>query len=87
MRAALPAIWQMVLMAAIVATLLYLPLGAILALGLGLFSVPVESLVTFGGLLGMAAGVIAWWLLAFAAALTAAAFVFPWDVKQGVPKL
>lgn len=84
MRAAL---LQMTLMAAIVATLLYFPIGIVLALGLSLFGVPLHSMLTFGGLLGMAAGVIAWWLIAFAAALTYAAFVFPWDVKQGFPRL
>ena len=87
MRTALRAGSQMALMAAIVATLLYLPLGAILALALSLFSVSVEDLVTFGGLLGTAAGAVAWWLVAFGAALTYAAFVFPWNVKQGFPRL
>ena len=87
MRTALRAVWQMMLMAAIVATLLFVPLGAVLALALSLFSVSVHDLLTFGGVLGIAAGVVAWWLIAFAAALTYAAFVFPWDVKHGFPKL
>jgi hypothetical protein len=68
-------------MAGIVATLLYWPAGVALVLLLGVFGIPLESVVTFGGTCGRLAGLLAWWLLAFAIACVYIAFVFPWEER------
>lgn len=73
---------QMAVMAAIVATLLYPPVGIALGLLLGLFGVPLDAVVTFGGAVNTYAGMLAWWLVAFALALVYAAFAFPWDARK-----
>jgi hypothetical protein len=77
------AISQMVLMAAIVATLLYFPVGLVLALALAFFGVPLAAFVTFGGALGTYAGMLAWWLVVFVPTLVYAAFAFPWPHTEG----
>jgi len=61
--------------AAIVATMLYWPIGIVVAGLCALFGVPAEFLITFGGHLGIVPGMLAWWLLAFACALVYAATV------------
>ena len=81
MRSALTAVSQVAVMAAIVATLLYLPLGVVLALTLPLFGIPLEALATFGGTLNMTLGLLLWWLLAFTGACAYAALVYPWGDK------
>jgi hypothetical protein len=78
MRSALTAVSQVAVMAAIVATLLYLPVGVVLALTLPLFGISLEALATFGGTLNMAFGLLLWWLLAFTGAGAYAASVYPW---------
>lgn len=70
-------------MAAMVATVLYVPLEIALAFFLGVFGVPLDAVVTFGGMLNPYAGVLTWWLLAFALALTHAAFALPWAETRG----
>ena len=80
-KAVLASISQFAVMAAIVATMLYLPLGATLALGLRLFGVSLYAFVTFGGALNTLAGLAAWWLIAFAGAGVYAAYAFPWEDK------
>ena len=72
----------MALMAAIVATMLYPPVAIVLGLLLGLFGVPLDAVVTFGGATNTYAGMLAWWLVAFALALVYAAFAFPWDTRK-----
>ena len=63
-------------MAGIVASLLCLPLGAALALLAYLvLDVPLQRFVTFDGALHVVAGLLAWWMLAFLAALAYAAWV------------
>lgn len=57
-------------MAAIVATLMYLPVGAILALAsFAVLGISFEAFLTFGGSLGGFQGLLAWWALGFIAAL------------------
>jgi hypothetical protein len=52
---------QALMMAAIVATLLCLPVGAVLAVLTYLFlDVPMQSILTFGGALHAVAGLLAW---------------------------
>lgn len=70
-------------MAAMVATVLYVPLEIALALFLGVFGVPLGALVSFGGALNPYAGVLTWWLLAFALALAHAAVALPWAETRG----
>lgn len=68
-------------MTAVVAMMLYWPIGILLAVICALIGFPFNSLVTFGGALGTVAGMAAWWLLIYALTLPYAAFVFPWDAK------
>jgi hypothetical protein len=57
-------------MAAIVATLVYLPIGALVAIvAFGAFDVPLHSLLTFGGQIHAAAGLAAWWAIVYLPAL------------------
>lgn len=74
-------VFQMALMAAIVATLLYWPAGVVAGALLGLLGVPIDSFVTFGGAINRFAGLAAWWLIAFAAALAYASVAFPWAAE------
>jgi hypothetical protein len=69
---------QALIMAAIVATLLCLPTGALLAvLAYAALDVPLEGFLTFGGALSLFAGLLAWWLLAFLPSLVYTAFAMP----------
>jgi hypothetical protein len=69
---------QALMMAAIVATLLCVPAGALLALLAYVFlDVPVQRLLTFGGALHAFAGLLAWWTVAFVAAVVYAGFAMP----------
>src|SRR6185295_3881601 len=61
-------------MAAIVATLAYVPVGALVAiLAFGAFDVPLHSLLTFGGQIHIVAGLALWWGIAYLPALLYAA--------------
>jgi len=61
---------QVVAMTAIVATLMCLPVGALLALfGYAALGISFHAFLTFGGALGELQGLLAWWTLAFLAAL------------------
>ena len=68
-------------MTAVVAMMLYWPIGIGLAVICALIRFPFNSLVTFGGALGAVSGMVAWWLVVFALTLPYAAFMFPWDAK------
>ena len=68
-------------MTAVVAMMLYWPIGIGLAVICALIGFPFHSLVTFGGALGAVAGMVAWWLVVFVLTLPYAAFMFPWDAK------
>jgi branched-subunit amino acid transport protein len=68
----------MVVMAAIVASLFYVPAAVLAALVAQIFTVPLGALVTFWGTFNMFFGLVAWWLAAFAGACAYAAFAFPW---------
>lgn len=72
---------QVAVMAAIVATLVYLPLGIVVALILRLSGVPFDALLTFGGALHEVSGLLLWWAIAFAGAFGYAAWMFPWGDK------
>ena len=73
---------QLAVMAALVATLAYFPLGLALIFVVRIAGgVGFETLISFGGTLPMLVGLIAWWLLVFTGALVYAAFMFPWGDK------
>jgi hypothetical protein len=66
--------YTVALMAAIVTTLAYVPLGALVAiLAFGTFDVPLHSLLTFGGQIHIVAGLVLWWGIAYLPALLYAA--------------
>ena len=78
---------QAALMAAIVATMFYFPLGALLAFVAYLAGVGFAGFVTFGGTMGFFAGAGLWWLVFFAGALIYAVCLFPWgDGVLGWPR-
>lgn len=61
-------------MAAIVATLMYLPVGAILALSaFAVLGISFHAFLTFGGAFNGFQGLLVWWTLGFLAALPYAA--------------
>ena len=74
---ALRSIPQTLVMAAIVTTALYVPVGGLLALVFALLGVSLHALVTFDGLLGGVEGVIAWWGIFCVPALVYAACMMP----------
>jgi len=75
----LAAVSQMALMAAVVATLAYIPLGLVLALVVPLFGISFFAMLTFGGAMHFTLGLLAWWLLVFVAACVYSGFMFPWE--------
>ncbi len=83
MHTASGSVAQMFVMAAIVTTALFVPVGAIVALAaVGLFGVSLRALVTFGGWLPAVPGLAAWWLILFVPALVYAAYVMPWHGEE-----
>jgi hypothetical protein len=77
----MPPMAQVAMMGGIVASLLYFPLGAALALALGVAGISFHAFLTFGGAFNMLPGLAIWWLLFFAGACTYAACLIPWDEK------
>ena len=75
---ALRSVAQTLVMAAIVTTALYVPVGALIAAGFLALGKPLASLVTFGGFLPEVGGLAAWWGILFLPALVYSAFVMPW---------
>lgn len=69
----------MAVMAAVVATLFYAPAAVACALLVRMLGASPEAVATFGGRLGLFAGLLVWWLLAFIAACIYAACAFPWE--------
>jgi hypothetical protein len=69
----LAAAGRTIVIAAIIATMLYWPAGIVLAALCALFGIPAQAFITFGGLLATVPGMLAWWLVAFAFALAYAA--------------
>ena len=82
MRGRLPLVVQTLVMAAIVTTALYVPVGALIAVAFLAAGVSLESVVTVGGLLPAAGGLAAWWGILFVPALVYSAFVMPWHAFQ-----
>jgi hypothetical protein len=83
MRSALRSLPQMVLMAVIVATVLFGPAAAILAfLAFALFGVSVQGFITFGGSMAILLGLGLWWALLLVPSLVYAAYVMPWHARD-----
>jgi hypothetical protein len=80
-RSAMPLLAQVAVMGAIVASLLYFPLGVALALALRVAGFSFQAFVTFGGAFNVLPGLAIWWLLFFAGACIYAAFLMPWGEK------
>lgn len=70
------------MMAAIVATMLGVPVAVVLAGVLFLFDVSLHACLTFGGKLNAYQGAAAWWLVAFLPTLAYAAWVMPWESSR-----
>ena len=75
---------QLFVMAAIVNTALFLPIGAILALlAYLLFGVSLLAFLTFGDVLGNTVeGLVAWWTLFLIPSLAYAAYAMPWTDRS-----
>lgn len=70
---------QLILMAAIVDTVLFVPVLAILALpSFALFNASLQGFITFGGVLGPVHGLIVWWAVLLVPSLVYAACTMPW---------
>ena len=83
MRLVLRSLPQMVVMAAIVTSALFVPVAALLIwLSFALFGVSLRAFVTFGSLLTALEGLLAWWALLFLSALVYAACVMPWSARE-----
>ena len=83
MRGVVGLLPQMVLMAAIVATALLVPAGAILALlGFALFGLSLQGFITFGGSIAAAPGLALWWAILLLPSLVYAAYVMPWHAND-----
>lgn len=83
MRLVLRSLPWMVVMAAVVDSALFVPLGAILALlCFALFGVPLPSFVTFGGFLSAPEGLVVWWAIFLVPSLVYAAYMMPWHPKE-----
>ena len=70
------------MMAAIVATMLGVPVAVVLAGFLSLLDVSLHAVVTFGGKLNAYLGAAAWWLIAFLPTLVYSAYVMPWEPRS-----
>ena len=68
-------------MAAVVATLVYLPVCVALALALRVFGISFEAWITLGKLLHPAVGLVVWWLFVFLGSCAYAAWLYPWGDK------
>ena len=83
MQRALHSTIQIFVMAAIVATLLCLPLGAMLAaFSYAVLDIPFQTFLTFAGAFNRSVGLLAWWMLFFVPALAYAAYVLPWHAYE-----
>ena len=79
MRFVVGSLPRMVIMAAVVDSALFLPLGALLALAAFVFfGIPLHSFITFGSLLTALEGLIAWWTVLLVPSLVYAAYMMPW---------
>ena len=76
--AALSTLTQVGTMAAIVATLVYVPLVGATVLVLRLCGISLESALTFGGAVHAALGLLICWSICLVGSCAYAAWIFPW---------
>jgi hypothetical protein len=83
MQRAFHSFTQILVMAAIVTTLLCLPVGALLAaFCYAVLDIPFQTFLTFAGTFDRFVGLLAWWMLLFVPALAYAAYVLPWHADE-----
>ena len=83
MRMVFRSLPQMLVMAGVVTTALYVPVMALLALlAVAVFGVSLRSLVTFGEALNAVEGLLAWWGILFVPALAYSACMMPREGKK-----
>ncbi len=83
MRLVLSSVPQMIVMAAIVASALYVPLTGLLALmAFVAFGFSLQDFITFNGALSLLNGLVAWWAVMLVPALVYAAYGMPWAPKE-----
>jgi hypothetical protein len=70
---------KLVTMAAIVATLAWVPAGAVLAVLLLFFGSSLHAFITFGGAINGFLGAAAWWIAGFILALVYAVWLLPYE--------
>jgi hypothetical protein len=66
---------QVLVMAAIVATLFLVPAAGLVWVGCALLGISFESVVTLGNIVSAPAGLSAWWTISFVPAFAYAAFM------------
>ena len=69
-------------MAAVVTTMLYVPVAALLAGAALLVGIPLSSFFTFGGALHPVAGLAAWWAIFFVPVAVYSGFIVPWGERD-----
>ncbi|HUJ88255.1 MAG TPA: hypothetical protein VLX30_15510 [Burkholderiales bacterium] len=83
MRLILGSLAQLMVMAAVVATALFVPVVALFALlSFALFGVSLSSFMTFGEAIAAYQGLAVWWAIVFVPALAYSAFVMPWQTGK-----
>ena len=76
---------QIPIMAAIVTTLLCLPVGLLLAFFCyAVLDISFHTFLTFAGTFNRFTGLVAWWMLFFLPALAYAAYAMPWH-EEPIP--
>ena len=75
-------IGQIAVLAAIVAFLVYLPAAVLLVLVAHFTGMSLRTFMTFGGVFNTFSGLLAWWVIAYAASCVYVGIAFPWDVVR-----
>ena len=69
-------------MAAVVTTMLYVPVAALLAGACLLAGISISSFFTFGGALHPVAGIVAWWAIFYVPVAIYSGFIVPWEGRD-----
>ena len=72
---------EVVMLAAIVTTMLFLPAAVLLAGLFYLVGVSLHAFATFNGVLNAYQGVAVWWLIALLPTLAYSVYAMPWERK------
>jgi hypothetical protein len=83
MKLVLRSLPQLLVMASVVTTALYVPVMVVLALlSVGLTGASLHAFVTFGDALSTFEGLVAWWAILFVPALAYSACMMPWGAGK-----